>query len=185
MRENRHFQHASADEITEQNEIDDQTFIEQVGTWTNKNFTYHNPLQGLIEEFGEMTHCLLKRSQKIRGYDDPDKFQSEYADALSDFCIYAAHLAYLNPKVRTDYSLDTHQFYPKHQKETADLIVPKILRELAHLTDSPIPAGQLKIVLNHVSQLAFLEGFDLRDITFSTWEKIVSKRDWTKTPTGV
>jgi hypothetical protein len=38
----------------------------RVGEWTNRNFSYHDPAMGMLEEVGEMAHCFLKAGQRIR-----------------------------------------------------------------------------------------------------------------------
>ena len=45
-------------------------------------------LLGAMEEMGELTHCVLKRLQGIRGYDDDKKFEAEASDAVADTVIY-------------------------------------------------------------------------------------------------
>lgn len=49
---------------------------------------------GVMEELGELAHCLLKRAQGIRGYDNPDKFRAESRDAIGDCLIYLTQVAH-------------------------------------------------------------------------------------------
>jgi NTP pyrophosphatase (non-canonical NTP hydrolase) len=60
----------------------------RVGEWTNRNFSYHDPAMGMLEEVGEMAHCFLKAGQRIRGFDKEDHFRKKFADALADIGIY-------------------------------------------------------------------------------------------------
>lgn len=72
----------------------------EVGEWSRRNFGEQvskatgqihgsvNPLLGLIEEVGELTHAVLKRHQGIRGYDNDEKFVAERNDAVADVMIY-------------------------------------------------------------------------------------------------
>ena len=61
--------------------------------WLHKNFPgqeHIDPLLGLVEEVGELSHAILKEKQGIRGYDDPRKTIPEVCDAVGDIVIYLA-----------------------------------------------------------------------------------------------
>jgi len=60
--------------------------------WVEHNFPDqlpHEPLLGLVEELGELSHAHLKHEQGIRGYTRA-KYLNEAADAVGDFVIYLA-----------------------------------------------------------------------------------------------
>lgn len=60
--------------------------------WSARNFGAV-PLEltvlGMAEELGELSHAVLKREQKIRGFDDDQKFREAAGDAIADIMIYA------------------------------------------------------------------------------------------------
>lgn len=61
---------------------------EQIEEWTGKNFPshpLHQPILGMVEEVGELSHAVLKREQKIRLDEDHDE---GVRDAVGDICIY-------------------------------------------------------------------------------------------------
>lgn len=69
--------------------------ISQVGEWATRNFPGKAaPDLGIAEELGEAVHCVLKRFQGIRGFDDPAFFDLHFRDALGDLAIYCLHAAY-------------------------------------------------------------------------------------------
>ena len=60
--------------------------------WLKRNFPTqqpHEPLLGLIEEVGELSHAHLKYEQGIRGY-NKSQFLVEAEDAVGDLVIYLA-----------------------------------------------------------------------------------------------
>jgi hypothetical protein len=159
----------------------DQEFISTVGGWATLNFTYHNPWFGMVEETGEAVHCLLKREQKIRGYDNSEFFRVEFADALSDIAVYAAHYAYLCPEAHMGFCLDE---VTPDDDQTTEKVVAQLLQTLAEMQLGPTsePALTLRSVLALTSILAELENLNLREITFATWDRVVAKRNWVKSP---
>lgn len=63
--------------------------------WEQKNFGQQLPerrVLGAVEEVGELAHCFLKRSQGIRGMDDPAVFDEKARDAVGDTVIYLLNL---------------------------------------------------------------------------------------------
>src|SRR5215469_601041 len=99
------------------------TLIKEVGLWSAYNFgPKQDPWLGMVEEMGELAHCLLKRYQGIRGYDDPLHFREEFKDALGDIGVYAANYAY-NEQMR-------RIVYPKNVKP--DLTMNKHIGNALH-----------------------------------------------------
>ena len=80
-----------------------------VGEWAQRNFGNNQskhpidnnigpmgslcPLLGIIEEVGELAHCVLKAHQGIRGFNDSEKYLTERDDALGDILIYLCDFA--------------------------------------------------------------------------------------------
>jgi len=77
----------------------------EVASWSETNFGQQvsqvtgfplgslAPLLGIMEELGELCHCVLKHHQGIRGYDDPSKYEPERDDALADILVYLCDFA--------------------------------------------------------------------------------------------
>jgi NTP pyrophosphatase (non-canonical NTP hydrolase) len=62
------------------------------GEWVKHNFPDqlpHQPLLGLAEEVGELSHAHLKHEQGIRGYSTTEYF-AEAEDAVGDIMVYLA-----------------------------------------------------------------------------------------------
>lgn len=64
----------------------------RIHRWQARNFGASNPFLGIVEEVGELSHAILKHEQKIRGFDDPDKFLNEAGDAIADMTVFAMQL---------------------------------------------------------------------------------------------
>ncbi len=98
-----------------------QQIQDEIREWADRNFkdnqskapgvTYGTPLGsiapllGIVEEVGELSHCVLKRHQGIRGYDENDKYFTERDDALADIMVYLCDFAG-REKVDLDYVLN-------------------------------------------------------------------------------
>jgi hypothetical protein len=108
-----------------------QQLVNEVGAWAAKNFPASDPWMGMVEELGEATHALLKRKQGIRGYDNPIFFKEEFADALGDFTIFAAHWFYLHQNAKVmDYALEV----PRTKwPEDANTVISRIMAALANV----------------------------------------------------
>jgi NTP pyrophosphatase (non-canonical NTP hydrolase) len=65
--------------------------------WCARNFPNSTPMQpfmGLVEEVGELSHCLLKREQGIRG--TYEEHTESLKDAVGDILIYLVDLCTKN-----------------------------------------------------------------------------------------
>ena len=65
--------------------------------WVDHNFPGqdpHQPLLGMVEEIGELTHAHLKGEQGIRGLDSTFDMMRMKADAIGDLFIFG--LSYCN-----------------------------------------------------------------------------------------
>lgn len=71
--------------------------INDVGRWAQEQpwHPIHAPDYGVVEEIGELFHCVLKHMQKLKGMGDPELFQKKTKDALGDIMVYLAHWCYL------------------------------------------------------------------------------------------
>lgn len=154
--------------------------INEVGEWAEKNFGHKkHPVLGMVEEVGELCHCLLKRIQGIRGFDDPNKFNEEFTDALADIGIYLMHHCYCNcASFQFEHSeilvnADTYG-------TESDEVISYILQELARmLRDGNAQRVQMLVTL--LTVLGNREGVSFEDAVRATWLK-VQKRDWNTHP---
>ena len=147
----------------------------EVGRWSLNNFgSLQNPWLGMVEEVGELAHCLLKRTQRIRGFDDPAFFLEQFKDALGDIGIYAANYAY-NEKFY-------HVQYPKAKPElTMDKHIANTIFWLSELMLVGETEEDYRVwfrnLLKEVSCVAILEGLDLQEVITDTWLR-VKMRNW-------
>jgi NTP pyrophosphatase (non-canonical NTP hydrolase) len=173
-------------------DIDMEQLKIEVGEWASRNFEEHNPLLGIIEEVGELAHCFLKRSQKIRGFDNPKIFEEHTKDAIGDIGIYAAHFAYIyNLRFNLDEIQDLHIRNYMVERKSKTNLNHAILSLIFNITQIDPDKGFIPIgdqpyhdiqasfgfVLWNVINIAFSEGFDTVSIVVDTWES-VRQRDW-------
>lgn len=152
---------------------------QEVGEWSHRNFgNKQDPYLGMIEELGELAHCLLKRWQQIRGYEDPKFFLEQFTDALGDIGIYAANFAYNN-------HLNIH--WPVVRGTTPQVsqtvYVAQAAFWLSHLKLTPESQDDLRRWLHHflleIGVIAKLEQLELDEVVCGVWET-VKLRDWTQ-----
>lgn len=154
---------------------------QEVGEWSRRNFgDKQEPYLGMIEELGELAHCLLKRRQGIRGYDNAEVFIEAFKDALGDIGIYAANFAYnyhINvqwPIVRGSGSQETQTKYmAKACYWLSELMLTPEVREDA--------VRWLHHFLLEIAVVARLEKLELDEVVCEVWER-VKVRDWKRNP---
>ena len=66
---------------------------EELAEWQAKNFkgtTTDDMILGMVEELGELAHCILKRKQGIRNFNklDTEEIKAKIGDAFADVVIY-------------------------------------------------------------------------------------------------
>lgn len=163
--------------------------IDEIGTWAARNWPddKHHPDLGVVEEIGETVHCVLKRLQKIRGFDDPVYFNNEISDAFADASIYLMHYCYKNGL--------TLSFLPTHKATMTDRqYLCDILRNLITIlqyTETVTEVEAMKQlaqfpvqrIWNIMWSWANQFGINLEDAVRTTWWK-VQQRDWVKNPTN-
>lgn len=148
----------------------------EVGKWSHLNFgDDQEPYLGMVEELGELSRCLLKRKQKIRGFDDPAFFFQEFVDAIGDIGIYAANFAYNNklyvswPKVG---------IYPPENAvkyiANACCWLSKLLNAVEASNDQE---KWLYNFLLEIATIAKLEHMELDSVVNVVWSRVVL-RDW-------
>lgn len=148
--------------------------------WEKENFGGSNiqwSLRGIAEEYGELSHAVLKHEQKIRGMEDDSKFIAAVDDALADIGIYGLSLASaIYEDVTTLRQLPVKEGYDEWVRYV-DL--GKACSRLPRLTD--VNAFNKQIYLSslfcELAAYAQCTGTEFMEIIETVWAK-VRKRNW-------
>lgn len=169
--------------------------IEEVGQWAKRNFQERRmpetSLLGLMEEIGETSHCVLKRIQKIRGFDQDAHFLMHIRDGMADFMIYLADFAHM----KGVFFSFNHNDSIKQVNFTDLTILAQFMLTLAALynleerTDVTMNEALKASYTQYCQRLCSLMECwarmhnvgDLQEITNDVWCR-VSARDWQKNP---
>lgn len=81
-------------------------YMTEIGNWADIMFPVHLPEYGIVEEIGEITHCILKRRQKIRDMDKDEVFFPKLKDGFADTLVYLLHLCHI---YKVAISFDAHR----------------------------------------------------------------------------
>lgn len=167
-----------------------RTIIAEVGEWAkaqpwgeSSGNPKHAPDFGIIEEFGELMHAVLKNYQGIRGFDDIMKFNAAVTDACGDMMVYLSHWCYLNKGYYT-FANYTNVTPTQHNVRPSVVQVLIRLTQIVSSSNASIPSDTAThIAINFtqsLQQLCFELGFNLHtDCLVPTWEK-VKQRNWNK-----
>jgi hypothetical protein len=150
---------------------------QEVGEWSRRNFgNKQNPYLGMVEELGELAHCLLKREQGIRGFENPEFFREEFVDALGDIGIYAANFAF-NNHINVQWPIVGRSL----PQNTQTRYIANAAYWLSQLMLTPEVEEDLKRWLHHflveMALVAKLENLELEEIVCGVWQR-VKVRDW-------
>lgn len=153
--------------------------------WSLRNFGPHtavDPLEGLIEELGELAHARVKGRQGIRG--TPADFIEKEKDAIGDIVVFLADYTTcrgMTPK--HDWTLQTPQEPSRPGPPTAQRAMLGLARGVGELAgaemDNMDDQWALNEILDWLVHYCNAREFDLKSIVTETWAT-VSKRDWTK-----
>lgn len=153
--------------------------INEVGEWAEANFgNKKHPLFGITEELGELCHCLLKRIQGIRGFDNPEHFLSEFTDALADTGIYLAHHCYTK-----GIAFKFHEYTTIHEswsRATMEDLVAMALMEVARMLQDE-GCNRVDNLVATLVCIGAKEGVSFEQAVRDTWAK-VQKRNWKANP---
>jgi NTP pyrophosphatase (non-canonical NTP hydrolase) len=169
-----------------------------VGQWSLKNFEHRRaPELGIVEEIGEATHCVLKRIQGIRGFENEEFFKKEFGDALADIIIYLSDWCYtynsffkfgrnMHESVRR-MNVDDQRKILRHLLQAADKALDIADRDTNERTFSATDESTFNMVAQRICNgcelWAQVYDLNLSFLVAATWEKI-SQRDWKKNPQG-
>lgn len=166
-----------------------RTIITEVGQWAKEQpwgessgNPRHAPDYGVVEEFGELMHCILKRQQRIRGMDDPETFAKKAKDAFGDMMVYLSHWCYLEGAYFTLKPVENTGSEILRPYLTQILICITQLVSKSHTTTFNTPEESTQIATNlahFLNLLAAVLGFNLLEAYAETWDR-VKKRNWNK-----
>lgn len=152
---------------------------QEISTWSARNFPVRESRLGIIEEIGEAAHCLLKRRQGIRGFENHEYFKEQLADALADTAIYA--LDYAGYK-----GLEIEAGLSPTNMQADEIRVMSLLSQAASVIASgwvKNEGPQIEQIFTCLSYMGNIHGIDFHAKLEDTWAK-VSKRDWVVNPTN-
>lgn len=155
---------------------------EEVGLWSRQNFGHQsadNPLFGLAEEVGELSHAHLKGEQGIRH--TPDEIKHLKQDALADIAIYLMDFC-----SRIDVKLVGRWINSDFVvKEYKDLILKDIIILTGRICENYLRGEDVSMnaerLLMNLSKYAFNHDWDFEQILVETWDK-VRQRNWKENP---
>jgi hypothetical protein len=166
--------------------------IDQVGLWANYNFgKVRGPDYGIVEEIGEAIHAVLKRRQKIRGFDNDDVFYEYFNDSLADAIIYLADFCYI---YRSFFKFKRNMQISRVTIEDERKIIAHLLQAVSQLfmyeeimVGERVEVGAQEIynliaqrICDGLEHWATAYDIDLPSVVTVVWED-VKQRDWTVT----
>lgn len=167
-----------------------QDYANQIDTWANKNWSkdLHHPDLGIAEELGEAAHCILKRKQKIRGFDNEAFFIEQLSDAFADAAIYLHHVIAKNNVVISllprhtglNVKMTDRNFLAYNMRLAVQLL------DYTEITDDSVDRSIFQACCQRLWNGLFFwaqsHKIDLIEALDTTWKK-VSQRDWANNPT--
>lgn len=149
---------------------------QEIGEWAAKNFDTNISDIGALEELGELAHCIAKREQGIRGYDNPEKFMADYSDAVADIGVYLLHYSH-SRQIFINVEIIGDKDKANHRLNLAECA--KSIAVLLRSDDKDLQYLNVIRALDASANLAALEGLNFLAEVNKTWDK-VSQRDWRK-----
>lgn len=158
------------------------TISKEILTWARKNFDVQVSRIGLLEEVGEAAHCIAKRIQGIRGFDNEEFFKKELTDAIADAGVYTLHNM-SDAQMELENELQASRQYDTKNQEEAE----EVLGELAELSSDLLLGETMsrenqeihEAILEKLIELATAYNIDFMAALTMTWNK-VKQRDWRK-----
>lgn len=152
--------------------------VEQRNTWIAHNFPNsdkEDTILGVVEEYGELTHAVLKDKQSIRG--SHDQHVEDMKDAIGDMSVYLMGVmsySTLVPRTGTGFPyLDT--------VTQVILAMSRPVSMICHFQFKPQVLHPMEDLVGMMLRFCELQGWDYYDLVEDTWLG-VSQRDWLKFP---
>ena len=144
----------------------------EIVVWGNRNFgDKKDSAIGVAEEGGELAHCILKRIQGIRGFDNPTYFKEQAGDALADTCVYLLHLC-------GDKGFELEA--PDIVSGTVRTLLAECMKAASRLLDTD-SLEHAQGVLDMTASMAVALEIDLEAVLDTTWASVM-QRDWLANP---
>lgn len=156
-----------------------QSLAFEITAWANENFTIWAPDYGVAEEIGELCHCILKRMQGIRGFDDDKKYFDKVKDALADAAIYLLDFCGRNQiqitfPTKFHYGTNLKYFVSQALYHTSRLLT------FEHNLNRIMAMEIVDKIMQDLTDIAAVHDMHLvRDCIVPTWAK-VKQRNWNK-----
>jgi hypothetical protein len=163
--------------------IDWNVLIDEHTQWERRNFPDSNmpdPIFGVMEELGELSHAHLKEAQSIRG--TAEEHHMAAMDAIGDITIYLLGV------------MHHYRFCPSRTSEilshngratSSDLVLLWLGKAVGSLAGSYAANWQPGECINKIvfwlRKYCELRGWDYDNIVCSTWNQ-VKRRDWLTNP---
>ena len=153
----------------------------EVGVWNEFNFpnnTKENCIFGIVEEIGELSHCILKQNQGIR---KESSTEEKLQDAIGDIIIYC--LNYCNYcGIDIMEALDNSTVADYEDFSILDIIC-NMCSEIPSLIKNSSVIGEVTIggIVRNLYMLCEHKDYCLLDITNTVWDE-VSERNWHEFP---
>ncbi len=165
-------------------------FQEEQKAWVAHNFPTrpnYQPLLGLIEETGELSHHVLKMQQKIRG--TAEEHLAEIQDAVADLVVFHSdYCTAMGWELRALLAYDTFHEVQTYSRIDTSLAgwqdhvfsISKAVNDIvmAHVQMDILKGRTASVVFVHTLACFCKEcGWSLQELLEETWAK-VKKRDW-------
>lgn len=164
------------------------TMQTEIGEWAQRNFAgKFGPQLGVVEEIGEASHCLLKRRQGIRGFDNIEHFKAQLADALADCGVYALHSAYITGSTIGEIEFDRDELLLGQDSDEAwvgglSVLGASLCAQATGMAHPDLASQNLYgNLFGALEALGDKHGIDFPALLEATWNK-VKQRDWVKNP---
>lgn len=157
-----------------------QDISNEIGEWAAKNFKNVDVSDiGALEEVGEAAHCIIKRAQGIRGFDNQAFFIEQLTDALGDIGIYILHFCF----VEGVEPLESYGLLEDGEYDEKKIlgIMARSASWLLTTEDELLSNNNVNRLLAATAALGQFHGIDAEKALRDTWEK-VCQRDWKENP---
>lgn len=161
--------------------------MNEIGAWADIMFPVHLPDHGIVEELGEVMHCILKRAQQIRDMEKDEVFYPALKDAFADVTIYLLHLCFLWKVALSFECMDisgAYRTWTDRQYCARSLRQAAMLLEYMEILPVQGDSGIFRVPTQTLMSTLIFWGkkwdIDVIECARNTWDKNVSKREWNK-----
>lgn len=168
--------------------------INQIGEWSTRNFQQKQASDlGIVEEIGEICHCILKRLQGIRGFTNDERYREHLKDGFADLGIFTLNYAGVNGiliyqdaklELLDPSTFDYRSYLCQLLMAAADLVRFTSAHGSIVLEEKrPELQTLLQRIWTQTHLFAMYYEINFYEEVLATWAK-VRLRDWEKNPTS-